>query len=87
MIGPFLFVGSFIGGLAVWLLGIRPYLLRHGVTVINGATDHVSAWGDWQQCREFARTKNDSRASLLSKIFILAHIGFVGGIVLTICHV
>ncbi len=55
--------------------------------MITGATFGLSAWADWQQCREFARTKNDSRAALLSKIFILTQVGSVGGIVLMLCHV
>jgi hypothetical protein len=85
MIDCILSCGSLFGGLVVWLLGIRPYLSRHGGVVVTGATWGVSAWADWQQCSEFARAKHDSRAAALSKTFLACQIGFVAGIVLMIC--
>jgi hypothetical protein len=87
MIGCFIFFSSFISCLGIWLGGIRPYLSRHGVVVITGANWTMSAWADWQQCRDFARAKSDSRALALSRYFILAQIGFVSGIILMICGV
>jgi hypothetical protein len=87
MIGCFILSASFFGGIGVWLGGIRPYLSRHGGVVVTGASWGVSAWADWQQCREFARAKSDARALALSRYFTLAQIGFITGIVLTICGV
>jgi hypothetical protein len=87
MIGFCLIIASFLGGLGVWLGGIRPYLSRHGGVVITGASWGLSAWADWQQCREFARAKRDARALALSRYFILTQIGFVTGIILTICGI
>lgn len=82
MIGFFIFIASFFGGLGVWLVGIRPYLSRHGGIVVTGASWGLSALADWQQCREFARVNGDARALELSKYFIFAQLGFVAGIVL-----
>jgi hypothetical protein len=87
MIGFIIFGASFFTGLGVWLVGIRPYLSRHGVAVITGASWGVSAWADWQQCRELAQTRSDARARALSNYFILVQIGFVIGVILTICGI
>jgi hypothetical protein len=87
MIGCFIFMSSFLAGLGVWLGGIRPYLSRHGGVVITGASWGLSAWADWQQCRDFARAKSDARALALSRYFIFAQLGFVAGIILTICGI
>ena len=46
---------SFVAGLGIWIFGIRPYLMQRGVTVITAANWGVSAWSDWQQCRESTR--------------------------------
>jgi hypothetical protein len=86
MIGCILLCASVLGGLAVWLLGIRPYLSRHGGVIVTGATWFVGAWADWQQCSEFARANHDSKAAALSRTFLACQIGFVAGIVLMICH-
>ena len=87
MIGIILFTVSLFSGLGVWIGGIRPYLCRHGGGGITGATLWVSAWADWQQCSDLARAKKDSKASALSKMFLLAQVGFVVGIVLAICGI
>ena len=87
MIGGLLCIASFLAGLGIWLLGIRPYILRHRGIVVTGATYAVSAWADWQQCRELARTRGDSKALALSRLFALAQIGIVAGIVLLVCGV
>src|ERR1700746_3495400 len=85
MIGALTMVVSFFVGLGVWFFGIRRYLSRHGGTVITGATWWVSAWSDWQQCGDFARAKQDSKASILAKVFLLSEITFVVGIVIVLC--
>ena len=87
MIGIFIFIASLCGGLGVWLGGIRPYLSRHGGVVITGANWTMSAWADWQQCRDFARAKGDARALVLSRYFIVAQLGVAVGIILIICGI
>jgi hypothetical protein len=87
MIGEIIAIASGFSGLVVWLGGIRPYLSRHGGVVITGASWGVSAWADWQQCREFAPAKNDAKALTLARYFTFAQIGFVAGIILALCHV
>jgi hypothetical protein len=87
MIGLFIFMSSFFAGLGVWLFGIRPYLSHHGGVVITGASWGVSAWADWQQCRDFAEAKGDAKALALSRYFILAQVGFAAGVILTICGI
>lgn len=87
MIGIILFVASFVSGLGVWLFGIRPYLSHHGGVVNTGATYYISAWADWQQCRELARAKSDARALALSRYFTLAQIGCVVGVILVIIRI
>ena len=84
MIGAFIIFVSFLIGLAVWLLGIRPYLQRHGGTVATGATFWVGAWADWQQCRDFARANRDSGASRWSTIFLLTQFGIAVGIAMVL---
>jgi hypothetical protein len=87
MIGAILFSTSVVGGLAVWLLGIRRYLSRNGGVVVTSATWGVSAWADWQQCSEYARARHDSKGAALSKTFLAAQIGCLIGILLMICGV
>jgi len=87
MIGIILFLASLFAGLGVWLFGIRPYLSRHGGVVSTGVTYYVSAWADWQQCRELARVKNDVRALALSRYFTSAQLAFVVGAILAICRI
>ena len=85
--GALILTLSVCAALGLWLLGIRPYLQRHGVTVVTGATLMVGAWADWQQCRGFARANDDSGASRLSNLFLLTQIGIAVGIVLMICRI
>ena len=87
MIGIILFLASLFAGLGVWLFGIRPHLSRHGGVVSTGINYYVSAWADWQQCRELARVKNDIRALSLSRYFTLAQLAFVVGAILAICRI
>jgi len=87
MSGALTFTASLLAGLGVWLLGMRPYLQRHGGTVVTGATLWLGAWADWQQCRDFARANQDSRALRWSSIFLLTQIGMVVGIALMICRI
>jgi hypothetical protein len=87
MIGVFVVGVSFIFGLGAWLFGIRPYLSRQGGIVNTGATYYLSAWADWQQCRELARAKSDSRALALSRYFTFAQLGLLAGIILFLCHI
>jgi hypothetical protein len=87
MIGALTFAASLLAGLGVWLLGMRPYLQRHGRTVVTGATLWLGAWADWQQCRDFARANQDSGASRWSNIFLLTQIGMAVGITLAICQI
>jgi len=84
MVGWFLIVGSFWAALGVWLGAIRPYLSRHGATVITGASWGLSAWADWQQCSEITRENKEPRALTLSRLFAATQIGFVSGIILAI---
>ena len=87
MIGLSLIVISFCAGLGVWYGGIRPYLSRHGGVVVTGATWGISAWADWQQCREFARIRHDAKALALTRYFIAAQAGFLAGIILMLCGI
>ncbi|HVV72556.1 MAG TPA: hypothetical protein VHI52_13835 [Verrucomicrobiae bacterium] len=87
MIGAILLSVSVVSGLAVWLLGIRRYLSRHGGVVITSATWGASAWADWQQCSEYARARHDAKAAALAKAFLAAQIGCVVGIILIVCSV
>jgi hypothetical protein len=82
MIGIFIAIASIFAGLGVWLGGIRPYLSRHGGVVITGASYFVSAWSDWQQCRDFARAKSDAKALALSRYFTFAQVAFLVGVIL-----
>jgi len=85
MIGAILIAASFLVGLGVWLLGMRPYLQRHGEVVATGATFWIGAWADWQQCRDLARANHDSKASRWSSIFLLTQFGIAIGIALVLC--
>jgi hypothetical protein len=87
MIGFALIVISFVGGLGLWMLGIRPHLARRGATLVTGANWGLSAWADWQTCSELARKKRDQKARTLSNAFVLAQVGLVLGIILLICGV
>ena len=87
MVGVALVVLSFVGGLLIWILGIRPHLACRGATLVTGSNWGVSAWADWQTCSELARKKKDCKARMLSNIFILAQVGFVLGLVLLFCGV
>jgi hypothetical protein len=87
MIGIFIAIASVFAGLGIWLGGIRPYLSRHGGVVVTGASYFVSAWADWQQCRDFARAKSDVRALALSRYFTAAQIAFLVGVILVICRI
>jgi hypothetical protein len=73
-------IASLILGLLVWLFGIRPYLIRLRGYAISGANYGLSAWGDWQECRELARSNGDERAAILSTAFTCAHMGFIAGL-------
>jgi hypothetical protein len=81
MIGFAVMLISFLAGLGTWFLGIRPYLAKRGVTVITGTSWGMSAWSDWQQCREFARRTRDWKGSMLATMFILAQALFVIGVI------
>jgi hypothetical protein len=85
--GAVIFMLSLLSGIGVWLLGMRPYLQRHGGTVATGANLWVGAWADWQQCRDFARAKQDSRALRWSNAFLLTQTGLAIGIVLALCGI
>jgi hypothetical protein len=87
MSGALTLTVSLLAGLGVWLLGMRPYLQRHGVTVVTGATLWLGAWADWQHCREFARANHDSRATAWSRLFFLTQMGLALGVLLTICRI
>jgi hypothetical protein len=87
MSGALTLTTSLLAALGVWLLGMRPYLQRHGVTVVTGAALWLGAWADWQQCREFARAMHDSRAAVWSRLFLLTQMGFVLGALLMICGI
>ncbi len=82
MIGTFLMLASFIISLWSWLAGTRPYVMRSGETAITGANWFVSAWADWQQCRDYARKESDPKGLQLSRSFLLVQLGFVTGFVL-----
>jgi hypothetical protein len=85
MIGVLIMLSGFFIGLGVWLLGIRRYLSGHGGTVITGATWWLSAWADWQQCRDFARSNDDMKASALASAFLITQIILGAGIVAAVC--
>ena len=80
-----IFIASLLSGHGVWLLGMRPYLQRHGGIVATGAT-LWGGWADWQQCRDFARSKHDRRALRWSNVFLVTQIGIAIGIALVICR-
>ena len=87
VIGVFLMLASFMISLWTWLAGIRPYVMRSGETPITGANWFVSAWADWQQCRDHARKQSDPKGLQLSRSFLLGQLGFVTGFVLLLCGV
>jgi len=87
MSGVLIFSTSFLTAVGVWLLGTRRYLQQHGGTVVTGATLWLGAWADWQQCRDFARAKQDSRALRWSNAFLLTQVGILVGIALAICGI
>jgi hypothetical protein len=82
-----IFAVSLFTGIGVWLLGMRPYLRQHGGTVATGANLWVGGWVDWQQCRDFGRAKQDSRALRWSNLFLLTQLGIAVAIVLALCGV
>jgi hypothetical protein len=86
MTGMIICLVSFISGLGVWLFGTRPYVTHHGI-VNTGATYYLSAWADWQQCRELARAKNDARALALARYFTVTQLAFGAGVILAICRI
>jgi hypothetical protein len=87
MVGPVIFVLSLFSGVGVWLLGMRPYLQRHGGIAATGANLWVGGWVDWQQCRDFARAKQDSKALRWSNAFLLTQTGIAVGILLALCGI
>jgi hypothetical protein len=87
LVGALVLAVSLCAALGVWMLGMRPYLQRHGGTVATGATFLVGSWADWQQCREFARAHHSLRASRWSNFFLLAQLGMAVGIVLMIWRI
>ena len=87
MSGALIFIVSLLTGIGVWLLGMRPYLHRHGGTVVTGANLWVGAWADWQQCRDFARAKGDLGALRWSNLFLVTQTGIAIGIVLALCGI
>ena len=87
MIGAVVMFASVIVGLWTWLVRIRPYVMRSGATPITGASWGVSAWADWQQCSEFAKTHDDPRGRRLAGTFLLTQLGFAAGFILLLCGI
>jgi hypothetical protein len=87
MLGAILMFSSALISLWIWLVRIRSYVMRSGETPITGASWGVSAWADWQQCREFAKTHDDPRGLWLARSFIIWQLAFVVGLVLLLCGI
>ena len=68
----------------IWILGIRPLVLRHGKGYRTGINFAVAALVDWQSCGEIADEKNDRKARKLSLSFLfcllIMVLGLVGGL-------
>jgi hypothetical protein len=80
----------FLGGVAAmftWILAIRPYVTRSGETAVTGVNWGVSAWADWQTCREFARAHRDARGLGLARWFVAWHVISGAGFLLALCGV
>jgi hypothetical protein len=87
MIGALLMLASFLVSLWNWLAGTRPSVMRSGEAPITGANWFVSAWADWQQCRDYAKKRSDPKGLRLSRSFLVGQLGFVTGFVLLLCGI
>jgi hypothetical protein len=76
-----MFVGG-IGAMFTWILAIRPYVTRSGESPVTGVNWGVSAWADWQTCREFARLHRDARGLGLARSFGVWHVVSAAGFLL-----
>ena len=80
----------FLAGVAAmftWILGIRPYVVRSGGTPVTGANWGVSAWADWQTCREVAKAHRDPGGLGVARWFIAWHIVSAVGFLLLLCGI
>ena len=79
---PALLILGFIGTLAVWLFGIRPYVVSNNEGYKTGANLGIAMWVDWQSCGEIAKATNDSKGNKIYLAFGLFQIIFVVAIIL-----
>lgn len=77
------FVMGLGGAGLIWILGIRPLVVRHGKGYRTGVNFAVAALVDWQSCGEIADEKNCRRARRLYRSFLgcllLMGMGMVAG--------
>ena len=64
-----LLIFSTISTLAIWILGIRPYVVSNKQGYKTGANLAVAMWVDWQSCGEIAKATDDFKGKILYRIF------------------
>jgi len=87
MFGVALMILGTVGAMFTWIIAIRPYVTRSGETPVTGVGWGVSAWADWQTCREFAKAHRDKRGLGLARSFVGWHVLSLIGLLLLLCGV
>jgi hypothetical protein len=81
MIGILLVTASLVSWPSLWLFGIRPYLSSRGRPQAICIYFLLSAWVDWNECLQLARSQGDRKAALLCRLFLILHLLLVIGVV------
>ncbi len=81
---PLFFVSAVLVLPAIWLCAIRPYCVKHRQGFTPGANIAVTIWVDWQQARELAHERGDSRMLFWCRVFLVLQIGLAACLLLAI---
>ena len=79
VMGGALMMIGFFGSAFVWLILIRPYARRHGQGFTPGVNIGATAWVDWEQAREIAKTRGDRGMSRICQVFFFLNAAVVVG--------
>jgi hypothetical protein len=80
------FAITFLGPMLLWLLGIRPYCLRHGKGYTPGARWGTTMWVDGQEAREIASRRKDGGMIWCGRLFAVGFFLFTLSILLSIAE-
>jgi hypothetical protein len=63
--------------IGLWLVAIRPYLLRHKQAFTRGAHwGFTTIWVDWGQAKDFAKKQGDTGMTVICRVFLVLQIAF-----------